>query len=308
MESLAPIVLFVYNRLQHTKQTVEALKANKLAESSDLFIYSDGPKNDKDKEKVDSVRDYINKVDGFNNVTVIIRERNMGLAASVISGVTEIINKYGKIIVLEDDLITAPCFLEYMNLALEKYKSEKKVFSVTGYSFFENGNKKLPQTYFSYIFCSWTWGTWKDRWDMFEENPTDWVELKTNRAESKLFDYDGCYDYTEMMIAQMEKKTIDSWAIRWYYTCFKHKGLTLYVNKSMCENKGFDGSGMHCGKDESRTSYSLETQVIKEFPKEITELSVTRRLMKKSISNRSFSTCIKRYLQVLKRWGKQQKI
>lgn len=301
MENLAPIVLFVYNRLQHTKQTIEALKENRLADKSDLYIYSDGPKNDSDLDKVQEVRKYIANINGFNNVTVILREKNMGLATSVITGVTDIINKYGRIIVLEDDLITSPCFLEYMNLALEKYQGEKKVFSITGYSFFENGNKKLPQTYFSSIVSSWTWATWKDRWDMFEENPTDWKELKTNKKKRMLFDYDGCYDYTEMMISQMEKKTIDSWAIRWYYTSFKNEGLTLYVNKSLCKNCGFDGSGTHCGKDESKSNYFLGTQMVNEFPTKVTELQITRKLIKKKIKNNSLVSRIKVYAHLLKR-------
>lgn len=298
MGSLSPIVLFVYNRPEHTKQTIEALQKNYLAEESELFIYSDGPKTEKNQEQVEHVREYISHITGFKKVTVIVRERNMGLAASVISGVTEIVNKYGTVIVLEDDLITAHNFLKYMNAALEKYKDCKKVFSVTGYSLIESGASKISQTYFASITCSWTWATWSDRWSLFEENPSDWTELKTNKKKRKRFDYDGVYRYTDMMIAQMEEKTIDSWAIRWYYTSFKFGGLTLYPNPGLCSNIGFDGSGTHCG-DVNIIKELKMTQDVSEFPSEISELSKTRKVIKKNINNNSFGMRLRAHLQSL---------
>ena len=133
--NLAPIVLFVYNRPWHTKQTVEALQKNELAKESELFIYCDEAKNEDAGKSVDEVREYIDKVDGFKKVTIIKREKNWGLADSIIDGVTKIVNEYGKIIVLEDDLVTSPYFLKFMNDGLEFYKDEKKVFGITGYAF-----------------------------------------------------------------------------------------------------------------------------------------------------------------------------
>src|SRR6266568_4628990 len=131
--NLAPIVLFVFNRLPHTKATIEALQKNKFASRSDLIIFSDGPKVDGSKNEVLAVREYLHNVCGFKSIAIIEREHNWGLAESIISGVTEVVNVHGKIIVLEDDLITSPFFLEYMNDALEMYKDEDKVISILGY-------------------------------------------------------------------------------------------------------------------------------------------------------------------------------
>ena len=131
----APIVLFVYNRPWHTQQTVEALQKNKLASESELFIYSDDAKNDDARVSVDEVRKYIDNITGFKKITVIKRDKNWGLASSIIDGVTKIVNKYGRIIVLEDDLVTSPYFLKFMNDSLEVYEKRNDVFSVTGFNY-----------------------------------------------------------------------------------------------------------------------------------------------------------------------------
>ena len=166
--SLAPITLFTYNRPWHTRQTVESLQKNILAEQSEVFIFSDGPKNEEDKKKVEEVRNYIRMINGFKKVTLRERRKNLGLANSVIAGVTEIISKYGKTIVLEDDLFISPYFLQFMNDGLNYYKTEKKVASIHGYVF--PVKRKLPETFFLKHSGSLGWATWKNRWDLFECN------------------------------------------------------------------------------------------------------------------------------------------
>ena len=272
----APIILFVYNRPEHTKKTVEALKKNIGAENSILYIFSDGPK-EKSKETVEEVRKYIKTIQGFREVNIVLREKNMGLAESVIAGVTEVVGKHGRVIVLEDDLVTTPFLLTYMNEALEKYEDEKKVFSITGYSDFPKGNRKLAETYFVETAHSWTWATWKDRWVYFDPLATGWEELKTNYQLRKKFDYYGTYKKSQMLFQQMEEHSIDSWLIRWCYTIFKQKGLTLYPNKSLCENIGRDGTGVHCKPNNERIQYELQEAKIQFFPQEICELEETRK-------------------------------
>lgn len=302
MENLAPVVVFVYNRPEHARRTLDALCENTLASESDMFIYSDGPKNEKDAERVEEVRRIISNVQGFRSLKVIAQEKNRGLANSVIAGVTEIVNQYGKVIVVEDDLITSPFFLEYMNAALVRYEDAKDVYSITGYSFFEKGTRRLPPSYFLNITSSWTWATWKDRWSQFDANPLDWMELKENQEESFLFDYDGCYAYTEMMLNQMERKTVDSWAIRWYYTVFKNHGLTLYANYPMCRNVGFDGLGTNCGSVEERKKFkALDMRRIDEFPSEVTEMKKARKLVKSKLKPNPFVVKIKAYTRKLRR-------
>ena len=165
--NLTPIVLFVYDRPDHVRQTVEALKKNVLALDSELFIYSDAAKNKNGEDKVNKVRQYIKNIDGFKKVTIFERKKNLGLAGSIIDGVTKIVNDYGKVIVLEDDLVTSPFFLKYMNQALELYKYEVRVASIHGYIYpIEN----LPETFFIKGADCWGWATWRNKWSIFESN------------------------------------------------------------------------------------------------------------------------------------------
>jgi hypothetical protein len=273
----APIVLFVYNRPEHTRATIEALKKNEGAKESDLFIYCDGAKNESVAEKVRQVRDYVNSVTGFQSVSVIERQENYGLARSVIAGVTEVVNRCGRVIVMEDDLITSKYFLEYMNLALERYKDDKKAFSITGYSHFGDGDEKLPESYFIRIFSSWSWATWKDRWALFDENATGWERIKEDEAFRKTFDYEDSFDMSVMLRNQMEYHTINSWAIRCYWAMFQSGGLTLFPNQGLCENIGFDGSGVHCNEEVRSRIATLTECRITQFPKEVSEHPAHRR-------------------------------
>ena len=161
MINFAPIVLFVYDRPFHTKQTIEALQKNQLASLSELFIYSDDAKNYGSQDNVDEVREYIYKIGGFKKVTIIKREKNWGLANSIIDGVTQIVNKYGKIIVLEDDLVTSKYFLTFMNNALEFYKYEERVWHICGWNYPINFDG-LDDVFLSRLMNCWGWGTWKD--------------------------------------------------------------------------------------------------------------------------------------------------
>lgn len=250
-DNLTPIVLFVYNRPWHTQQTVEALQKNELARESELFIYSDAPKNNNATTKVNEVRDYIKTIDGFKKITIIERDKNWGLANSVIDGVTKIVNEYGKIIVLEDDLVTSPYFLKFMNESLKKYKSQSNVYSITGYSFTDE-IKNMDSTYFLSITSSWSWATWADKWSQFERNHEKLKQFIKNNSKHKKFNFDNSYDFISMAKDNLISKN-DSWAIHWYCCVFQKNGLTLYPNKTMVRNIGFDGSGVHCGNSQNDT-------------------------------------------------------
>lgn len=273
----APVVLFAYNRPEHTRRTIEALKRNDGAEETDLYIYCDGAKNEAAGQKVRLVRDYVDSVTGFRSVAVTKRQENYGLARSVITGVTEVIGRRGRVIVMEDDLVTSRYFLEYMNLALERYQNEKKVFSITGYSHFGDGNPALPESYFIRIFSSWSWATWKDRWELFDENASGWERIKTDEAFRRDFDYEDSFDMSVMLRQQMEEHTINSWAIRCYWAMFQSGGLTLFPNQGLCENIGFDGSGVHCATEVRSKLATLEDCRITQFPDTVEEKPEIRR-------------------------------
>ena len=241
--TLSPIVLFVYNRPWHTKQTVKALQKNDLSNESELFIYSDEAKNEDARKSVDEVREYIASIDGFKKVTIIEREKNCGLANSIIDGVSKIVNEYGKIIVLEDDLVTSPYFLKFMNEALIMYEDDKKVASIHGYIYPIDG---LSDTFFIKGADCWGWATWKRGWDVFEINGEKLLEEINRQGLRREVDFDDSYPYTKMLKNQISGKN-DSWAIRWYMSTVLDNMLSLYPSKSYVQNIGFDSSGTNCG-------------------------------------------------------------
>lgn len=255
MTQYAPIVLFVYNRLWHTQQTVEALQKNILAAESELFIYSDAPNNDDAKKSVNEVRDYIDLIDGFKKVTIIKRDANWGLARSIIDGVTKVVNDYGRIIVLEDDLVTSPYFLNYMNDALNLYENDSQVASIHGYIY---PIRELPATFFIKGADCWGWATWENAWSCFERDGDlllDKLKRKNMLAE---FDYDKTIHYSKMLKDQIKGKN-NSWAIRWYASVFLSDMLTLYPGWSYVYNIGNDASGTHCHKTQAYNCRLIES-------------------------------------------------
>jgi hypothetical protein len=245
MKSLAPIILFVYNRPNHTKRTIEALSANYLAEKSELFIYSDAPKNESEQENVEAVRNYIKMVNGFKKVKIIERTQNFGLVKSITEGVTELINIYGKIIVLEDDLLTHPQFLDFMNESLEFYKDVENVYSITGYSHLKQSRfNELNHLEFIKLTSTWSWATWKGKWEIFHQGDEDSSRLDTDSHLRRNFNYDNSYNYYQMLKDRQTNK-VKSWGIIWYWNVFKKGGLTLFPTQTLIDQIGFDGTGQN---------------------------------------------------------------
>jgi hypothetical protein len=218
---------------------------NELARESELFVFSDGPKTEKDESKVKEVREYIKTIKGFRKVEIIERDRNFGLANNIIDGVTKIVNEYRRIIVLEDDLITSPYFLTYMNKALEIYQDEEKVASIHGYVYPLPNPEKLPYTFFIRGADCWGWATWERAWKLFEADGKKLLNLLIERKETKIFDFNDSYGYTKMLKDQIQRKN-DSWGIRWYASAFLNNMFTLYPRKTLVRNIGADNSGTHC--------------------------------------------------------------
>ena len=249
---LAPIVLFVYNRPEHTRQTLEALAENELASQSRLIVYSDGPKNEEDMVGVDQVRNEVEAISGFAEVDMVKRDANVGLAANIIDGVTTVVNRYGRVIVLEDDLVTAPYFLRFMNDALDCYADEPKVGHIQAYDFTSNPN--LPETFLIKWTGSWGWATWARAWKHFNPDGKALLEELRRRHLTRTFDLNGNYRFTRMLRHQVEGKN-NSWAIRWNASLFLADVLSLNVGRSLVQNIGFDGSGTHCGSDALYTAH-----------------------------------------------------
>ncbi len=247
MKKFAPIALFVYNRLLHLQQTVISLQTNEISKESDLFIYSDGPKNSSDAQKVNRVREYLKTISGFKTIQIMEKDNNNGLANSVIAGVSEVLQKYSKAIVIEDDLQMSPDFLLFMNSALDFYADSPEIFSISGYNF----PIKIPADYYndvylSYRASSWGWATWRDRWGKADWEIKDYPAFKKDRASQHLFNRGG-EDLTPMLHKQMQG-IIDSWAIRWAYSHYKNNAFCLFPVISKVQNIGKDGSGTHSRK------------------------------------------------------------
>ena len=250
----APIVLFVYNRPWHTKQTLESLSKNDLASESELFIYADGPKANASNEvigRINEVRKMIREKNWCKAVHIFESESNRTLPVILLEKVTEIINKFGKVIVLEDDLLLTAGFLKYMNEALDLYEEEGKVMHVSGYMY--PVRYKMPEIFFLRIPSCWGWGTWKRAWDQFDLSAERLLSA-ISKQEVTEFDF-GYYPFYEAL-QRCAKGPWRSWDIRWYASVFVNGGLCLHPGRSLVQNIGFDGSGVHC--DESKVYYNRQ--------------------------------------------------
>jgi hypothetical protein len=267
MNKLSPIILFAYNRPWHVKQTVEALKNNFLADQSELFIYSDGPKAQEDHYKVNEVRNFLYRIDGFKVVKIIESSENKGLAQNIISGVTETVNHHGRIIVLEDDLVTSPYFLQYMNESLERYKNDPVVMHIAGYML-PVETENLPETFFYRAPSCWGWGTWQDSWRLFEKNPGKLMKIFSAK-QKRSFNLDGCHDFWAHLKANKTGKW-ETWAIFWYASIHLNRGLCLHPSVSMVRNIGHDGTGSHCRESE-QYNVKLSEKPIRYYEKNLHE-------------------------------------
>lgn len=249
----SPIALFVYNRPAHTRRTVEALQRNNLAEQSNLVIFSDAPNSPKDTEAVNKVRDYIRHIDGFGSVTIIERDTNFGLARSIIDGVTRLCEEDGRVVVLEDDIVTSPHFLRFMNDALDMYEHEDQVLHISGSTY--PIEEMSDETFFLRVPLCWGWATWHRAWRHFAKNID--ITSKFDRKMRADFDFNDSHHYWGQL-EENAKGSINTWFVYWYATLFLRNGLALFPGRSLVKNIGMDGSGMHCGVSDA---YEMEPSV-----------------------------------------------
>ncbi|MBM9577281.1 glycosyltransferase [Leptospira sp. 201903070] len=299
MNSLSPIALFVYNRPLHTEATISALIKNEFADQSEIFIFCDGARSEKDFDKVSEVRKIVKNIkDGFKKVTVLEKEKNFGLANSVISGVTELTRKYGKVIVLEDDMVTSPYFLRYLNQALNYYEHEERVISIHGYRLPYRGN--VPETYFLRGTDCWGWATWKRGWDLFEPNGAKLLARLESENLTYKFDMDGSFPYSQMLRDQISGRN-DSWAIRWHASGFLLNKLTLFPARSLVQNIGLDASGTHCEvSDDYNVTLSLIP--IKVGHIEIKENKLAKKLYRNHFRRLNYLNFKKRIITSVSNW------
>ncbi|MFZ4801568.1 MAG: hypothetical protein ACOYLR_06215 [Chlorobium sp.] len=254
VSAFAPVALFGYDRSDHFKQTIERLQANELADRTAVYVFSDNAKNSEAEAGVQEVRKLVKGITGFESVTIIERDTNWGLLRSMIDGVAQVSQKHGQVIVLEDDIITNPYFLCYMNKALDFYKDIKTVGSISGYVpdyIVKKSRLNQNDTFFHYRTNCWGWATWGDRWVHVDWAADNWQYYFQSKAMRTLLSRGGS-DLPGMLRNSMEGKN-QSWMARWYYHCFLHGMLTLYPARSLVDNIGFDGSGVHSATIKSKS-------------------------------------------------------
>ncbi len=249
-ESLAPIVLFVFNRPHHTLKTLEALSMNELASASTLYIYADGPKDNASVQTLNAIeetRRILRVKQWCGNVVISESAANLGLANSIIRGVTEVVNRHGKVIVLEDDLITSPGFLKYMNEALSTYQDDERVMHVSGYMY-PLGNQVQQGTIFLRILSCWGWATWQRAWRHFSDNTESHLTKLDTDRKIREFNIRGNAPFYQQLVDN-RNGVLNTWAVKWYSSWYFAGGFSLFPKTTLVSNIGHDGSGVHCGND-----------------------------------------------------------
>ena len=282
MQKLAPIALFVYNRPGHTRRTIGHLQKNLLADESRLFVFSDAAKTEADIANVEQVRQMIDDISGFKSVKVIRRKQNMGLANSVIEGVTQLVNEYGKVIVFEDDLLSSPYTLQYFNNALDRYEDEEKVMHIGAYMY-NLKTSNLPETFFYRAASSWGWATWARAWKNFEPD-IDKLIGQFDKEKIGRFSIEHTMNFWRQ-VQEFKAGRNNSWAIRWYASIFLNDGLTLNPAKSLINNIGNDGSGVH-SNPENMYQVNISQKPVSYFPDEIKENPQAYAAIKNFLKNR----------------------
>jgi hypothetical protein len=252
-----PVALFVYNRPYHARKVINSLLCNKEALNSHVFVFCDGPRTEADVELVEKTRSIVHDL-APPNFDIIERETNYGLAKSIISGVTKLCKEYGSAIIIEDDLVLSSSALEYFNSALDYYRDDPRVMHVSGYMY--PVRDKLPSSFFYREATCWGWATWARAWEQFQPDPKIIMNFVKENNLYKEFNIRNTMLFWEML-AQHSAGRIDSWAIRWYGSMFMAGGLALHPAKSLVENKGFDGTGVHC-----RSTSKFDVQMTDELP------------------------------------------
>lgn len=243
MSQYAPVLIFAYRRPEHLRNTLASLMRCAGFQESPVIVHADGPRGTAENEAVMATREVARSMLG-ERAEYHFSEANRGLSESVISGVSETLGRFGRVIVVEDDLELSPAFLTFMNAALDRYADAENVYQVSGYMFDVPELEEDRTALFLPFTVSWGWATWKRAWDCFDPKATGWEVLRANKQLRRRFNLDGSYDYATMLVRQMAGMR-DSWAIRWYWTVFKAQGLVLFPPVSLVRNTGFDGSGTH---------------------------------------------------------------
>lgn len=241
-----PIAIFTYNRPVHTQHMFDSLEACRRLEECEVVIYGDGVKKPEHAAAVRQTREVVQAWAEKHGAKVVLRDENYGLAKSITTGVTELCEQYGRVIVLEDDLVLAPAFLDYMLVCLDHYADDERIMQISGYTFPFEDNPP-PGLFLQPVATTWGWATWKRAWDQYDHDTQEALAILKNPQQKHSFDLDGAYPYTRMYRHAAAGK-VDSWGVRWWFSVWQQEGLVVYSRQTLVNNEGFDGSGVHSGE------------------------------------------------------------
>ena len=296
---LAPVALFVYNRPWHTEQTLNALRRNRWIEDSVLYIYADGAKIGAEAEelnRINEVRKLIAEINWCREAIVIENDENLGLADSITRGVTHVVNKHDKVIVLEDDIVTSPGFLQFMNEALVIYAEEDRVMHISGYKL--PSRRTLPNTFFYNVTSCWGWATWSNSWAFFNKDATHLFQELNKKNDWNKFDLDNSYPFSQDLKSNING-TMRTWAVKWYASVFLVNGLCLHPGKTLVRNIGHDGSGVHCGDNDSFNKQDIAEFIFQEKIK-LEENLFARKAFKEFYLNQNKISLRERFKKMIK--------
>ena len=272
-QSPLPIVLFAYNRPEHTRLVLEALARNELASVCDLIVYSDAPRGPDDVAGVEAVRRLLERVDGFRAVRVVKRESNLGLAGNIMDGVGEAVKKYGRVVVLEDDVVTSPHFLTFMRDALETYAEDPRVMHISACRYPVRVPEAEGETFFLRVPLCWGWATWDRAWTGFTRDLE--VFSSFDQEDRRRFDFEHTHGYWKQAQGNLDGR-MRTWFVFWYARLFKTNGLALFPRRALAKNIGHDGSGVHCGASK-KYDIELSDRAVKVARRQVVESAAIER-------------------------------
>ncbi|MEO0702458.1 MAG: sugar transferase [Pseudomonadota bacterium] len=301
----APVALFAYARPEHLEKTLASLRANRRAQETPLIVFCDGARSSADAQSVERVRQIAGSATGFKSLDVRVRAHNVGLATSIIEGVSQVCEAFGRVIVLEDDMIVSPTFLDFMNDALDTYAVQPKVWHITGWNY-PIDIEGLQESFLWRGMNCWGWATWADRWVNFHKDPEQLISSWTLRQIDR-FNIDRAEPDFWGQVEANARGDLNTWAIFWYATIFRQNGLCLNPSKSLVLNIGLDGSGEHCGPDVSTLqSRDLKPSRHHRFPTDLAENTVALARIKTVFGQQrhiSFNKKIRRRLKLVLKYG-----
>ncbi len=303
----APVCVFAFNRPDHTRRTLQALAASPLAAKTELTLFLDGPRRDSDVPLVSTVAKIAEEQRGFSDISIVRRDQNAGLARSIEEGVTQMMDAHGRAIILEDDILTSPAFLHYMNAALTRYADEPSVWHIAGF------NEDIPVDRWSVeavlwrLMSCWGWATWQDRWQHFDRDPQALVD-RFSSDDIHRFNLDGAGDFWAQVLANQDQ-TLSTWAVFWYATIFERAGLCLSPRHSYVRNIGFDGSGTNVGQSDVYEHMKLNQTASPRFPDKIEENTQALELLRAHYLYRPsrFQKLKRKVTRYARHWGAGQK-